>query len=396
MGGFQNVVIAVVLFVGLDVETANASRASICQIGLVECRRGGPVTRWRVNPRGPFDQRNIAVHGITPADVAGAPDFAGVYPALRARIGGRLVVAHSQFDAQALAQAIAQAGAEPIDTEWIDTVAVARVAWPHLGGHSLGAVAAHLGHRFAHHDAGDDAVMACLILLRAMRETGRGLDHWRDVAGFSCRLGEGVTQRPPPAAYAERVARASAGDGVLAGHCLCITGETALAKRRFFQAMVRRSAGVVMPVWLTPQDVQNALDLMRTFCTDAAMNMISELRALLACSQSDIGRLLGLHRVSVNRMESGQQRIAGPSLILLERYLQEARANPSRHLSEIAAGPISPDPDGAAAGEGDVPPGPSPAAGSPVSPVLSPAPMRPMPPDSAPAPAAAAPVVRVS
>ena len=48
-----------VTFNAIDVETANADRASICQIGIVHVRDGVVVDRWQslVDPEDWFDLR---------------------------------------------------------------------------------------------------------------------------------------------------------------------------------------------------------------------------------------------------------------------------------------------------------------------------------------------------
>ena len=54
-------------FNAIDVETANADRASICQIGIVHVRDGAIHDRWQtlLNPEDWFDPWNVSIHGIT-------------------------------------------------------------------------------------------------------------------------------------------------------------------------------------------------------------------------------------------------------------------------------------------------------------------------------------------
>ena len=53
-------------FNAIDVETANADRASICQIGIVHVRDGAIHDRWQtlINPEDWFDPWNVSIHGI--------------------------------------------------------------------------------------------------------------------------------------------------------------------------------------------------------------------------------------------------------------------------------------------------------------------------------------------
>lgn len=58
-------------FNAIDVETANADRASICQIGVVHVREGAIAERWQtlINPEDWFDPWNISIHGIDESNV---------------------------------------------------------------------------------------------------------------------------------------------------------------------------------------------------------------------------------------------------------------------------------------------------------------------------------------
>ena len=62
-------------FNAIDVETANADRASICQVGIVHVRDGAIHDRWQtlINPEDWFDPWNVSIHGITLDDVSNSP-----------------------------------------------------------------------------------------------------------------------------------------------------------------------------------------------------------------------------------------------------------------------------------------------------------------------------------
>lgn len=64
-------------FIAIDVETANADMASICQIGLVSHQDGVVVEEWStyVDPEDYFDGVNVSIHGIDESVVRGAPSF---------------------------------------------------------------------------------------------------------------------------------------------------------------------------------------------------------------------------------------------------------------------------------------------------------------------------------
>ena len=72
-------------FTCIDVETANSSWSSICQIGLVVVRSGQFAEAWQrlVNPKVDFLSRNVAIHHITADRVRESPELPDVWDALR-------------------------------------------------------------------------------------------------------------------------------------------------------------------------------------------------------------------------------------------------------------------------------------------------------------------------
>ncbi len=68
-------------FVAIDVETANADMASICQIGAAKYDNGILVEEWSslVDPEDYFDFINIDIHGIAEDDVEGKPIFPEIF-----------------------------------------------------------------------------------------------------------------------------------------------------------------------------------------------------------------------------------------------------------------------------------------------------------------------------
>ncbi|MET4634660.1 exonuclease domain-containing protein [Kaistia defluvii] len=158
-------------FFALDVETANNHRGSICQIGVACVRPDNSIETWvtLVNP-----QTRIwlwsGLHGITAERVEGAPTFADVLPVLEVALRGHTVYQHSGFDRSAVAAACADIDLVAPAWLWHNSVQVARAAWPELkgnGGHGLASLKAHLGLRFNHHDAGEDARAAAEVVLHA-------------------------------------------------------------------------------------------------------------------------------------------------------------------------------------------------------------------------------------
>lgn len=96
-------------FVAIDVETANADMASICQIGLARFSDGVLESEWvsYVDPDDFFDPVNVSIHGIDEATVAGAPRLPELTNVLQEWLDGQVVVCHTHFDRVSMHQAFA-------------------------------------------------------------------------------------------------------------------------------------------------------------------------------------------------------------------------------------------------------------------------------------------------
>ena len=161
-------------FVALDVETANRRMASICRVAAVRFERGQIVDQFDelVDPNDEFDPGNTRIHGVSAADVYGAPTFLEVLDQLQDFVGGHVVAHHHHFDRTAIFQACASCGnSEPPLWQWLDSVKLARRAWPELigggGGHGLANLCQVLGHDLDHHNALADAITCGAVVLAA-------------------------------------------------------------------------------------------------------------------------------------------------------------------------------------------------------------------------------------
>ena len=205
-------------FVVVDVETACSSVSSICQIGIVGFRDGVEVFEYEtlIDPLDRFSSFNVRIHGITDDHVVGAPRFADVHAAIDGHLSGRITVAHSLFDKGALGAACRVHERTAIETTWLDSVRVARRAWPELQSHRLNVLTKFLGIRHRHHDALSDARAAGMVIVRAIEHTGIGLAGW--LAPTRAHSGVPPQAAPVGPLKGERVAiLGAARDGELAG-----------------------------------------------------------------------------------------------------------------------------------------------------------------------------------
>ncbi|MEX0716302.1 MAG: exonuclease domain-containing protein [Planctomycetaceae bacterium] len=166
-------------FVSIDVETANADLASICQIGMVRFKNGQMVDAWQtlLNPEDCFDGINVSIHGIDEDAVSDAPTFRDISETVSRQLSGSVVVSHTAFDRTAIAAVFGKYGLGAPQPVWLDTAKVVRRTWPDCSrrGYGLACVAEMLGIQFQHHNAQEDARAAGEILVRALQLTGMTL-----------------------------------------------------------------------------------------------------------------------------------------------------------------------------------------------------------------------------
>jgi DNA polymerase-3 subunit epsilon len=164
-------------FTAIDFETANASRASACAVGLALVENGEIVGQFhqliRPDPL-VFDPFNVSIHGITPADVADAPTFAELWPSLLKAVSGPLIAHNASFDMSVLRYALAESGIPYPETDYFCTRVIAKLTWPNQLTYALDHMAELLDITFQHHDAAEDALACAMIALHACHTHGVG------------------------------------------------------------------------------------------------------------------------------------------------------------------------------------------------------------------------------
>ncbi len=214
-------------FVAVDVETANANLASICQVGLASFRGGELVESWMsfVNPDDYFSSVNTSIHGIDDRCVKDSPAWREVLPQIASRLNGNIAVSHTPFDRMAFSRACERSGLSECECRWLDSARVVRRTWPQFSksGYGLSNVAECFGIAYQAHDALEDARCAGLLLLRAIAETGLTAEDWLiraiqpiDLRTHSCS-GRGVYREGHP-------------DDELSGEVLVFTGSLSMPR----------------------------------------------------------------------------------------------------------------------------------------------------------------------
>ena len=174
-------------FAAIDFESAGAAPGETdvpIQIGIGQMGPGLEIEeesffRSYIAPGRPVSWAASKVHGITTSDLEGAPPLLSLWPEFKSRIGGKIVVAHSAATEKRFLRAFPMHGFSP----WVDTLRVARAAYPKAYDHSLGAMISDLGlseemkslcPELKWHDALYDAVASLVLLRHIVRETESG------------------------------------------------------------------------------------------------------------------------------------------------------------------------------------------------------------------------------
>lgn len=214
-------------FIAIDVETANADMASICQIGLAKYENGILSDEWKtyVDPEDYFDNFNVSIHGIDESVVKGAPKFPELADTLRSYLEGAVVVCHTHFDRVAMNQAAQQYGISTIKCIWLDSARVARRTWKECAwkGYGLYNVCQILGYDFKHHDALEDAKASAHILLSARDKSGI------DIAGWLNRVRQPID--PTMSSSGSAIKREGNPEGAFYGEVLVFTGALEIPRR---------------------------------------------------------------------------------------------------------------------------------------------------------------------
>lgn len=223
-------------FVVIDVETSCSRTSSICQVGVVGFTAGVVSFEYEtlVDPRDDFHPFNVGIHGIDRHHVRGKPHFGSLHDTLASHLDGRITVAHSAFDRGALSAACALHRKRDLEARWLDSVKVARRAWPELPSHRLNVLASHLGLELKHHDALSDARAAGMVIVKAIDHTGTQLNDW-----FS-----ELDRRSVVPSASVKIDRT--GVGVLAGECITITGDLSVSRGEMADR-IAAAGGAVSP-----------------------------------------------------------------------------------------------------------------------------------------------------
>jgi DNA polymerase-3 subunit epsilon len=158
-------------YVAIDFETANNDPTSACSVGLAKMVDGKVLDSYYtlINPPSKyFSPMNISIHGIRPEDVANAPTFDMIWPAILLFIGNDLLIAHNApFDIGILRAMLTHYGLPIPPLRYTCTVRISRKIWPHFSSHRLTSLSERFGFAYQAHHALEDAVNCGLVFHEA-------------------------------------------------------------------------------------------------------------------------------------------------------------------------------------------------------------------------------------
>lgn len=285
-------------FVAVDVETANADMASICQIGIGVYRDSSLVHEWKsyVDPEDFFDGMNVSIHGIDKDTVKGAPILGNVAKDIYGYLDDRVSVCHTHFDRLSIHQAFEKYSLRAPRSTWLDSACVARRTWSECAqrGYGLLKVCKMLGYEFTPHDALEDAKAAAQVLIAASKKSGLDLDAWL------IRV-----KQPMDLAAAQPIRREGNPEGALFGEVLVFTGSLSIARRD--AADIAAQIGCEVDDGVTSrttilvvgdQDIRKLAGHKKSTKHRKAESLISEGQGIRILRESDIVEIAKLQNVS--------------------------------------------------------------------------------------------------
>jgi DNA polymerase III epsilon subunit-like protein len=240
-------------WIAIDFETASV-RATPCQVAAIRYRNGVEIDAFSTlifQEPSSFYPFNVALHGIGPRTVIGAPHWPEVREYLLEFTGKTPLVAHNaSFDMGVLRDAsdIHELGWPSVS--YACTLTISRRVWPGMNSYSLALFSSLLGISVDPdrcHDALYDAQLAARVLTKAI--VAAGVSSLPDLLEqHRIRLGEitpdswrGATARPGSASVIVNTDADS--DTPLFGRVVAFTGELAIPRREA-QQLIANAGGI--------------------------------------------------------------------------------------------------------------------------------------------------------
>lgn len=238
-------------YVVLDVETTgkNHYRDEIIEIGAVKYIRGVAADSFSsfVKPKGNIPSEITDLTGITESDVENAPLIFDIIPKLQEFLGAAPIVAHNAtFDISFLRDAYKLCGL-PFKNESIDTLRLARKAFPELPNHKLTTLKEFLHIEGVSHRAFAD-VLTTAEVYKKCNERLRELRAETSESGGECAVdtpnesAKKKFQNNPDPSSLHPTVRYIDTQNPLYGKNIVFTGELSIERVQAFQIAVNAGA----------------------------------------------------------------------------------------------------------------------------------------------------------
>lgn len=182
------------IFCALDLETTgtNAALHMIVEVGMVRFAADGIIESYQtlVNPGVKIPGDVTALHGITDEMVRAAPPIHALLGDIRRLMEDALLVIHNPgFDLSFLGWAFIKSGLHVPEMTAVDTVRLARRAWPAIDNYRLETICRHLGLEITPHRAIPDATACMEVFMNVLgQEDPSGLWTINDLVRYHGRL----------------------------------------------------------------------------------------------------------------------------------------------------------------------------------------------------------------
>lgn len=158
-------------FVVFDLETTglNNRKDRIVEIGAIRYSRGVVLESMNslINPDLPIPSAVSSIHGIYDRDVADKPFIEEILPQFLNFIDNSILVAHNaSFDVGFIKKALGRANLETPDIRVLDTIKLAKKAWPGRTSYSQKNLAEFLSIDVKNAHRAEDDCRVCLEILK--------------------------------------------------------------------------------------------------------------------------------------------------------------------------------------------------------------------------------------
>ena len=156
----------------IDFETASG-RDAVCAVGLYRFGDNEVISEHHlIDPEidaSDWDSMAMLIHGISPADVIGAPNFPTIWKRIEELSKDSVLLAHNAgFDMSVLRNSFARYGMTPGEITYLCSAKIAKKTWPEIPTTRLGYLADLLDIDFVHHNPEEDAMASATIFQKAV------------------------------------------------------------------------------------------------------------------------------------------------------------------------------------------------------------------------------------